>query len=120
MDLNSLVKAQSGWERHLDSWLEPFIRALGRKGRDKWASLYLMGLLLPGERKSIGPISSRVAPDDDPQLNHFIAGSKWDTRPLEDVLCEKVDAMLGGDVEQFVSPAVYQRLLEKRAGVQRA
>jgi pantetheine-phosphate adenylyltransferase len=28
--------------------------------------------------------------------------------------------MLGGDVEQFVSPAVYQRLLEKRAGVQRA
>ena len=91
------MKAQSGWERRLDSWLEPFIRALGRKGRDKWASLYLMGLLLPGERKSIGPISSRVAPDDDPQLNHFIAGSKWDTRPLEDVLCEKVDAMLGGE-----------------------
>jgi pantetheine-phosphate adenylyltransferase len=28
--------------------------------------------------------------------------------------------MLGGDVEQFVSPVVYQRLLEKRAGVQRA
>ena len=27
---------------------------------------------------------------------------------------------LGGDVEQFVSPAVYRRLRDKRAGVQRA
>jgi pantetheine-phosphate adenylyltransferase len=28
--------------------------------------------------------------------------------------------MLGGEVEQFVSPVVYRRLLDKRAGVQRA
>jgi pantetheine-phosphate adenylyltransferase len=28
--------------------------------------------------------------------------------------------MLGGDVEQFVSPSVYRRLQDKRAGVQRA
>ena len=28
--------------------------------------------------------------------------------------------LLGGDVEQFVSPAVYRRLLDKRAGTQRA
>jgi pantetheine-phosphate adenylyltransferase len=28
--------------------------------------------------------------------------------------------MLGGDVEQFVSPTVYRRLQDKRAGVQRA
>jgi hypothetical protein len=27
--------------------------------------------------------------------------------------------MLGGDVAQFVSPAVYRRLLDKRPGVQR-
>ena len=29
-------------------------------------------------------------------------------------------SMLGGDVEQFVSPAVYRRLQDKRPGVQRA
>jgi SRSO17 transposase len=56
-----------------------------------------MGLLLPGDRKSVQPISQRVAPSDGEQLHHFVATSEWDTAPLEEVLCAKVDAMLGGD-----------------------
>ncbi len=91
------MKPNTGWEQQLDGWLAPFVQALGRKGRDKWASLYMMGLLLPGERKSLEPMSARVAPDDEQQLHHFIATSKWDTAPVEHVLCEKVDALLGGD-----------------------
>ena len=55
-----------------------------------------MGLLLPGDRKSIQPISARVAPEDFPQLHHFVAASNWDAAPLEEVLCQKVDEMLGG------------------------
>ncbi len=91
------MQRTTGWEQRLDRWLAPFVQALGRKGRDKWASLYVTGLLLPAERKSITPISARVAPEDSDQLNHFIAASTWDTAPLEHVLCEKADAMLGGD-----------------------
>jgi SRSO17 transposase len=55
-----------------------------------------MGLMLPGDRKSMQPISSRVAPEDVEQVHHFVATSCWDTEPLEAVLCHKVDAMLGG------------------------
>ena len=69
----------------------------GDKRRRRWAPLYLMGLLLPGDRKSMQPISSRVAPEDVEQVHHFVATSCWDTTPLEEVLCHKVDAMLGGD-----------------------
>jgi SRSO17 transposase len=90
------VNQKTAWERRLNRWLEPFESALGHKRRRGWAPLYVQGLLLPGDRKSLLPISQRVAPDDKEQLHHFIAASPWDSGPVEDVLCEKVDALLGG------------------------
>jgi SRSO17 transposase len=83
--------------KRLDGWLAPFLDALGDKRRRQWAPLYIMGLLLPGDRKSMQPISSRVAPEDVEQIQHFVSTSCWDPAPLEDVLCKKVDEMLGGD-----------------------
>jgi SRSO17 transposase len=83
--------------KRLDRWLAPFLEVLGDKRRQKWAPLYLLGLILPGERKSMQPISSRVAPEDAEQIHHFVATSPWETAPLEEVLCHKVDEMLGGE-----------------------
>jgi hypothetical protein len=37
----------------LDSWLAPFLTAVGHKKRRLWAPLYLRGLLGPSERKSL-------------------------------------------------------------------
>src|SRR4029453_8292131 len=90
------MRHKGSWERRLEGWLEPFEQALGDQRRRGWAPLYVQGLLLPGERKSMLPISQRVAPEEKEQLHHFIGGSGWETGPLEDVLCEKVDALLGG------------------------
>jgi SRSO17 transposase len=87
----------TGWMRRLDRWLAPFLEVLGDKRRRKWAPLYVLGLVLPGERKSMQPISSRVAPKDAEQIHHFVATSPWDTAPLEEVLCEKADEMVGGE-----------------------
>ena len=58
---------------------------------------YLLGLLGPGERKSVEPMAERVAPGDKEQLHHFVATSKWDTGPIEDELLAKADSLLGGD-----------------------
>jgi SRSO17 transposase len=85
------------WEKELDTWLKPFIAVWGDKRRHKWAPLYLLGLLMPGDRKSIAPLASRVAPDDEAQLHHFVADSPWKTAPLEAVLAEQANAMLGGE-----------------------
>src|SRR4030095_2398039 len=90
------MRHKGSWERRLEGWLEPFEQALGDQRRRGWAPLYVQGLLLPGERKSMLAISQRVAPEEKEQLHHFIGGSGWETGPLEDVLCEKVDALLGG------------------------
>jgi SRSO17 transposase len=96
------VKHASGWEARLERWLAPFLDALGDKRRRRWAPLYIMGLLLPGERKSMQPISLRVAPEDVEQIHHFVATSCWDTAPLEEVLWQKCEGLLGGNTSYII------------------
>src|SRR3954451_22884178 len=85
-----------GWEGELELWLAPFLSALGREAQRRWAPVYLKGLILPGERKSVEPLAARVAPGGTEQLHHFIGGSPWATGPLEAVLAEEADALVGG------------------------
>lgn len=96
------MKRTPAWTKRLDLWLGPFLDVLGDKRRRTWAPLYILGLLLPGERKSMQPISSRVAPKDVEQVHHFVATSCWDTAPVEEVLCHKLDEMLGGDASYLI------------------
>lgn len=86
----------SVWQLDLDRWLAPFLAVWGDKRRKRWAPLYLKGLLLPGERKSIAPMAARLAPHDEAQLHHFVADSPWATEPLEAVLLERIGEQLGG------------------------
>jgi SRSO17 transposase len=90
------ASAPGGWEGELERWLAPFLAALGREAQRRWASVYLKGLILPGERKSIEPMAARVAPGSTEQLHHFIGGSPWATAPLEAVLAGEADRLLGG------------------------
>src|SRR5258705_12682693 len=56
----------------------------------RWAGVYLQGLLLDGERKSIEPLSRRVTlpeglasvMDKDQALQQFISQSPWDERAV--------------------------------------
>src|SRR4051794_36537015 len=84
------------WEEELERWLEPFLQRLRRKAQRRWAPIYLKGLLLPGERKSVEPMAARVAPADTQQLHHFVATSPWATAPLEDELVKAADRLVGG------------------------
>jgi SRSO17 transposase len=89
--------ADRGWEEQFDRWLAPILDALGHKVRRRWAPTYLRGLIAPGERKSIEPIAARVSPGDVEQLHHFVAVSRWDIGPVEEVLLDKANALVGGD-----------------------
>ena len=44
-----------GWEADLERWLEPFSGRLRHQAQRHGAPIYLKGLILPGERKSIEP-----------------------------------------------------------------
>ncbi len=85
-----------GWENEFERWLEPFLDRLQRQAQRHWAPVYLKGLILPGERKSIEPMAARVAPGDTQQLHHFVSTSPWATEPLEDELVKAADRLVGG------------------------
>jgi SRSO17 transposase len=80
----------------LDTWLEPFLAALGHKKRRTWAPLYLRGLLGPGERKSLQPMAACLGLSGHDQLQHFIASPAWDDGPLWRVLAEQANRLVGG------------------------
>jgi SRSO17 transposase len=84
------------WEDELERWLAPFLARLRRKAQRHWASFYLKGLILPGERKSVEPMAARAAPADTQQLHHFVSTSPWTTAPLEEELVRAADRLVGG------------------------
>ncbi|WP_236038386.1 IS701 family transposase [Belnapia arida] len=80
----------------LDSWVEPFLAAVGHKKRRLWAPLYLRGLLGPSERKSLQPMAACLGLSGHDQLQHFIASPAWDDAPLWRVLAAQADRLVGG------------------------
>lgn len=90
------MKDASAWEARFDRFVKPFLDVWRSKKRRQWAPVYLRGLLLPGERKSIEPVASRVAPGHEQELRHFVSESPWEAEPIEQVLWDKAEAMLGG------------------------
>jgi SRSO17 transposase len=109
-----------GWEGELERWLEPFLAGLRREAQRRWAPVYLKGLLLPGERKSVEPMADRVAPGDTQQLHHFIAASPWATDPLEDELVRAADRLVGGpDAVLVVDDTALVKQGRRSVGVKR-
>jgi SRSO17 transposase len=88
--------------RDLEAWLAPFLAAMGRKTRRTWAPLYLRGLLGPGERKSLQPMSARLGLPGHDQLQHFIASPAWDDGPLWTELAREADRLVGGGKASLV------------------
>jgi len=50
---------------------------MGRSERRRWAQVYVQGLLLDGDRKSIEPIANRIAETDVQALRQFVGQSQW-------------------------------------------
>lgn len=55
----------------------------------RWAGVYLQGLLLDGERKSVEPLARRItlppglaSKDPEQALQQFVNQSPWDDRPV--------------------------------------
>jgi SRSO17 transposase len=75
---------QKIWRRSMDEFpefIEPLVARLGRSERREGAVLYVQGLLMPGERKSVGPMAERLGVDSQ-KLQQFMADSPWDEQEV--------------------------------------
>ena len=105
------------WEEELEHWLEPFRALLSRPAQKQRMAVYLKGLVLPGERKSLEPMAARVAPGDLQQLHHFLSTSPWPAWRLEDELIRQADALLGGPEALLKDPGITVVEVARRLGV---
>jgi SRSO17 transposase len=69
-------------EQNFMAYLERLTVAVGHADRHEPLRVYLEGLLLPGDRKSVEPMAARVDPRNVPSrhqsMHHFVATSPWD------------------------------------------
>ena len=66
----------------LHAYASQFRRLFQRSEQFRQGQIYLHGLLLDGERKSIEPLSRRVPGGDEQCLQQFINQSPWDAGPV--------------------------------------
>ena len=77
-------------EKELGTFVEDFAPELGRAERRYWCKLYLTGLLLDGERKSIEPLAQRVPGGNEQALQQFVNQSPWAHEPVQDKLSRQL------------------------------
>lgn len=70
-------------QKDLAGFVEYFKPELGRSERRRWCGMYLSGLMLDGERKSIEPMSERLEGGDVQSLSQFVNQSPWPFEPVQ-------------------------------------
>jgi SRSO17 transposase len=77
-----MVKRASSSQPRFEEYLERLAAVLGHADRREPLRGYLVGLCLPGERKSIEPMAARVDPRNvrarHQSLHHFVSNAPWD------------------------------------------
>jgi SRSO17 transposase len=85
-----------GLEARLMDFLEDLLEPMGRRERRHWAQVYVQGLLLDGERKSIEPMAQRIVGADVQALRQFVGQSPWAVEEVQRRLAHKVVDLLSG------------------------
>ena len=67
----------------LGDFLEELVEPMGRSERRHWAGVYVRGLLLDGERKSVQPMAARIDGADEQALNQFVNQSPWEVAEIQ-------------------------------------
>lgn len=73
-------------EQNFMAYLERLTAAVGHADRHEPLRVYLEGLLLPGERKSVEPMAARIDPRNvrsrHQSMHHFVATAPWDAQEI--------------------------------------
>ena len=80
--------------KRLEHFLADLVAPLGRSERRHWADVYVRGLLLDGERKSIEPLATRVPDGNVQALQQLVGQSPWDWEPVWERLAQRMTADL--------------------------
>lgn len=112
-------------DRELSSYFETMVTGMGRSERRRAMELYLTGLLLDGERKSIEPMAARLVDDARhteamrQRLQECVSVSDWSDAEMRRRLALKLDAELPGVEALVVDDTGYPKKGKHSVGVAR-
>jgi SRSO17 transposase len=112
-------RALKALDRRLQQFLEDLTEPLGRSERRHWARVYVHGLLLDGERKSIEPMAARVPGADVQALRQFVGQSPWEMEEVQRRLARKVVDLLSQPEVWIIDETAFPKAGQHSVGVAR-
>jgi SRSO17 transposase len=106
-------------DHRLQQFLENLLEPMGRSERRHWARVYVQGLLLDGERKSIEPLAARVAGADVQALRQFVGQSPWEVEEVQRRLARKVVDLLSEPEVWILDETAFPKAGQHSVGVAR-
>src|SRR3954469_9445748 len=79
--------------QRLKTYLEEMLAPLGRSERRCWGSVYVRGLLLDGERKSVGAMAVRLPEANEQNLQQFLSQSPWAWEPVWQAMAQRIESV---------------------------
>ena len=115
MTESKIAKCRTRLEQFLADLLEP----LGRRERRHWGAVYVRGLLLDGERKSIEPMAARLPEGNVQAMQQLIGQSPWLWAPVWQRLAQRMTAELTPDLVWVIDDTGFPKQGHHSVGVAR-
>jgi SRSO17 transposase len=103
----------------LEQFLTGLLEPLGRRERRQWGSVYVRGLLLDGERKSIERLAARLPEGNVQAMQQLIGQSPWAWAPVWERLAQRMTAELRPDPVWVVDDTGFPKQGQPSVGVAR-
>jgi SRSO17 transposase len=105
--------------QRLTVYLEEMLTPVGRSERRYWGSVYVRGLLLDGERKSVGAMATRMPEANEQNLQQFLSQSPWAWEPVWQAMVERIESSFPAPEAWVVDDTSFPKKGEHSVGVQR-
>jgi SRSO17 transposase len=107
------------WRNRLEQFLIDLLEPLGRRERRQWGSVYVRGLLLNGEPKSIEPMAARLPEGNVQAMQQLIGQSPWAWAPVWERLARRMTAELAPDPVWVIDDTGFPKPGRRSVGVER-
>lgn len=105
-------------DKRLGDFVNHVTADMGRSERRQWAEVYLRGLLLDGERKSIEPMALRVGGDVQ-ALQQFVGQSPWAAEKVMDALNKHMTSAVAEGTYWIIDETSFPKAGQHSVGVAR-
>jgi SRSO17 transposase len=105
--------------KRLEQFLVDLLEPVGRSERRHWGSVYVRGLLLSGDRKSIEPMAARLPEGNIQAMQQFIGQSPWEWNSVWERLARRMTKELEPEPAWIIDDTGFPKQGRHSVGVER-